>query len=114
VDATERVDVDAIVALLREDLRFSMPPRPGSWVGRDTIVALWAKGGFGSTWLGDIRCRLTRANTQPAAACYLRRPGETGYGALGLDVLRIENGLIAEIITFGADVFPAFGLPPAL
>lgn len=31
-----------------------------------------------------------------------------------LDVLRVEDGAIAEITTFGADLFPAFGLPPTL
>jgi hypothetical protein len=28
-----------------------------------------------------------------------------------LDVLRVEGGRIAEITTFGATLFPAFGLP---
>jgi hypothetical protein len=31
-----------------------------------------------------------------------------------LDVLRTEGGVIAEITTFDADLFPAFGLPPTL
>ncbi len=55
------------------------------------------------------------ANTQPAAAHYLRQPGETEHRALALDVLRIEGGLIAEITSFvSPELFPAFGLPPAL
>src|SRR5262249_7281048 len=47
VDATERADVQAVAALLRDDLRFSMPPAPGTFIGRDTIVEEWVKGGFG-------------------------------------------------------------------
>jgi hypothetical protein len=31
-----------------------------------------------------------------------------------MDVLRIEDGAIAEILTFGPDVFPDFGLAPTL
>ena len=31
-----------------------------------------------------------------------------------LDVMRTEAGVIAEIATFNAGLFPAFGLPPAL
>jgi RNA polymerase sigma-70 factor (ECF subfamily) len=30
------------------------------------------------------------------------------------DVLRIEGGVIGEITTFGAGLFPAFGLPAKL
>jgi hypothetical protein len=29
-------------------------------------------------------------------------------------VLRVEDGAIAEITTFGATLFPEFGLPPTL
>jgi RNA polymerase sigma-70 factor (ECF subfamily) len=50
----------------------------------------------------------------PAAASYLRRPGDSQFRAFKLDVLRIENGRIAEITTFGARLFPALGLPPSL
>jgi hypothetical protein len=32
--------------------------------------------------------------------------------AFKFDVLRIEAGVIAEITTFGAGLFPVFGLPP--
>ena len=50
----------------------------------------------------------------PTAASYLRRPGDTEFRAFKFDVLRIEDGAIAEITTFGAGLFPAFGLPPTL
>lgn len=42
------------------------------------------------------------------------RPGDSTFRAFKFDVLRIENGAIAEITTFGAGLFPAFGLPPTL
>jgi RNA polymerase sigma-70 factor (ECF subfamily) len=50
----------------------------------------------------------------PTAASYLRRPGDSEFRAFKFDVLRIEDGLIAEITTFGYALFGAFGLPPTL
>ena len=53
------------------------------------------------------------ANRMPAAASYLRRPGDSEFRAFKFDVMRIEAGLIAEITTFNAELFTAFGLKPA-
>jgi RNA polymerase sigma-70 factor (ECF subfamily) len=63
---------------------------------------------------GQWRLVPTWANRQPAAACYLRRPGETGYQAFSIDVLRVEDGKVVEITAFAAELFPAFGLPATL
>ena len=111
VRAHETLDIDGLTALLREDLRFAMPPQPGVWVGRDEIVQGWIDGGFGKHDYSDWKCRTTIANGQPAIAAYLRRPGAATYEAFAMDVLRIEGGLVAEIITFDSDVFEWFGLP---
>jgi RNA polymerase sigma-70 factor (ECF subfamily) len=114
VDATERADADAFVEMMHEDARFSMPPQPEVWVGREAIVAAWKEGGIGTPEWRDFRCRLTRANMQPAVACYRRRPGDSEYRAMALDVLRIEEGRIADIVTFPPEVFSAFDLPQTL
>jgi RNA polymerase sigma-70 factor, ECF subfamily len=114
VDASEQGDGEAIVALLREDARFTMPPEPVSVTGPEEIVSFWVEGGFGSDSFGRLRCVLTRANRQPAVAVYVLRAGDTEYRALALDVLRIEEGAVAEITTFGPGLFPEFGLPPTL
>jgi RNA polymerase sigma-70 factor (ECF subfamily) len=114
MEATERDDLDALAETLGEDARFTMPPEPGVWVGRDVLIASWTEGGFGSEAFGSIRCLLTRANRQPAVANYLRRPGEAGHRPMALDVLTIADGLVADIVTFPPAVFPAFGLPPSL
>ena len=63
---------------------------------------------------GQWRSLPTRANRQPAAAHYVRRPGDDRFRAQVLDVLRVEGGQIAEIIAFVPELFPAFGLPPLL
>jgi RNA polymerase sigma-70 factor (ECF subfamily) len=47
-------------------------------------------------------------------ACWVRRAGDAEWQALALDILRIEEGLVAEIVTFGPDVFASFGLPETL
>ncbi len=114
VRASESLDIDGLGALLREDLRFAMPPQPGVWVGRDETIKGWVDGGFGRGDYADWKCRTTVANGQPAVAMYLRRPGASTYEAFSMDVLRIEDGLIAEIITFDSDVFDWFKLPRQL
>jgi RNA polymerase sigma-70 factor (ECF subfamily) len=88
-----------------------MPPTPDRWMGRPAVEAVLHEI-FDVGTTGEFRMLPTRANRQPACAAYLREPGEDVFTALALDVLRIEDGLIAEIVTFPADVFPRFGLPP--
>jgi RNA polymerase sigma-70 factor, ECF subfamily len=114
VEASERGDARALADMLRDDARFSMPPEPGLWVGRHSIVAAWEEGGFGTEAFGDIRCLVTAANRQPAIANYVRKPGDDVYRALALDVLRFEGGEIAEIVTFDSSRYPDFDLPPTL
>jgi RNA polymerase sigma-70 factor (ECF subfamily) len=114
IDASEQGDAQAIAALMREDARFTMPPQPGLWVGRDTITDLFVESGFGTEQWGELRCVPVRANRQPAVANYVRKPGETTFNALAIDVLRIEEGEIADIVVFGDEHFPRFGLPATL
>ena len=114
VDALERMDLDALRDMMAEDARFSMPPEAGVWTGRDAIVDAWVEGGLGNEEYRDFRGLVTHANRQPAVANYLRRPGDSEYRALAVDMLRVEDGRIAEIIAFTAEVFPALGLPPKL
>lgn len=115
VEATERNDADAIAQLLREDVRCSMPPDPATFTGRDAVLNAWIEDGFGSASLGTFRCTVTAANRMPAVACYLRAPGESAYRALTLDVLEIEDGVIAEVTTFSLEAFlEALDLPPVL
>jgi RNA polymerase sigma-70 factor (ECF subfamily) len=111
VEASEAADIHAFESIIRADATFRMPPQPDTAAGRDAMLALWVAAGFGSERFGRLRCVLTRANRQPAVANYVRRPGDSAWRALALDVLHIEDGLIAEIVTFSPDCFPLFGLP---
>jgi RNA polymerase sigma-70 factor (ECF subfamily) len=114
VAASERADLDGLVELLHEDLRFSMPPSPDSSQGREQVVQGWVDGGFGSEAFGSLRCVVTRANRQPAVACYAKRPGDDAYAPMAIDVLRIQEGAVVEIVTFGPEAFPAFDLPRSM
>ncbi|MCW3012693.1 MAG: polymerase subunit sigma-70 [Solirubrobacterales bacterium] len=114
VEASEQADAEGVAALLHEDVRFSMPPQPGVWEGRDTVVGCWVEGGFGTDAFGEMRCVLTRANRQPAVAAYVRKPGEAEFRPLAVDVLRIEDGLVRGIVTFDGSLFGRFDLPASL
>ena len=106
----ESGDYAAAAALLREDVRVTMPPQPFFYVGRDALVPLQRM----AVEMGEWRLVPTASNRQPAAASYLRRPGDTVFRAFKLDVLRIVDGAIAEITTFSSDLFTAFGLGETL
>jgi RNA polymerase sigma-70 factor (TIGR02960 family) len=110
METHENGDTAAAAALLRDDVRVTMPPHPWLYEGREAIMPLMASAGE----MGDWRLVATRANRQPAAASYLRRPGDSVYRAFKLDVLRVEDGAIAEITTFHSDLFAAFGLAETL
>ena len=111
IDAHQRADASAAIAMLREDARVAMPPMPFWFDGRETIVQSLIAG---LREHGDWRLVPLRANRQPAAASYLRPPGGVEFEAFKIDVLRIEGGKIAEITTFDASLFSVFGLPRVL
>ncbi len=116
MEATERGDAGAMVRLLREDAFCAMPPDPKWWVGNFEIVDAWVEGGFGNDEWGRLRCIATSTNQQPAVACYVKRAGDTVYRPLAVDVLRVEDGAVAEITAFSLDepLLAALGLPPTL
>ena len=113
IDAHERCDAAAAMAIASQDIRVTMPPHPFSYTGRAALAPLLERA-FGVDRDGDWRLIPTTANRMPTAASYLRRPGDSAFRAFKLDVLRIEGGAIAEITTFGAGLFPAFDLPATL
>jgi RNA polymerase sigma-70 factor (TIGR02960 family) len=113
IDAHERGDADAALALIDDDIRITMPPNPMLFEGRAAVVGLLEQA-FGPEAAGDWRLVPTRANRQPAAASYLRATGDDTYRAFKIDVLRVADGRIVEITTFDARLFEAFGLAPTL
>jgi RNA polymerase sigma-70 factor (ECF subfamily) len=114
IDAWERSDTDALVALLRVDARLVMPPRPTWFAGRDAIEVFLREHVFGamnSTW----RLRATAANRQPAFGLYRRESGGSDHRPFALGVLRVESGGIAELAMFTQpELFGRFELPAVL
>ncbi|WP_431945340.1 RNA polymerase subunit sigma-70 [Micromonospora marina] len=111
-DASIAKDVDGLAAMLRDDVRCSMPPTPGLQIGCDAVVTDWIADGFES--LGSLRAVPTAVNRQPAVGFYLWQGSAGAYLPLTVDALRITGGAITEIVTFHADQFPRLGLPERL
>ena len=95
VAAWERHDVDAVVALLAEDVAFSMPPFAEWYRGRDDVAAFLARTPLrpGIRW----RAEPTGANGQPAVAFAV---WDGRIGAF------LSHGL--TVLTVGADGITAF------
>ncbi len=111
-EAAMATDIDSIAAMLRDDVKCSMPPTPGVYVGRDQVVANWTSDGFPE--LTGLRTVVTSANRQPAIGFYEWDEAEAAYLPLTVDVLGISDGKIFEITTFHDDQFPRLGLPERL
>jgi RNA polymerase sigma-70 factor (ECF subfamily) len=113
IDAHERLDARATIEIAAQDIRISMPPNPVFYQGLETIVPLLERA-YGPQRDGEWKLVPTVANRMPAAGSYLLRPGDTEYRAFKLDVLRVHDGRIAEITTFGPSRFEGLGLPDIL
>jgi RNA polymerase sigma-70 factor (TIGR02960 family) len=96
VTAWERADVDKLTALLAEDARFTMPPLPAWFDGREDVVRFFADGVFSMEW----RLVPIRPNGQLGFACYVRQPGEEAFKLGAINALSIRDGRIAWIAGF--------------
>jgi hypothetical protein len=110
VHAWESADLDALVALLTDDVFISMPPMPFEYVGREAVARFCA-----SIFRAGRRFDLvrTRANGQLAFGAYLRAPDGISY-ATGLYVLTLTGDRICAMTRFDNSVLPWFGLPRSL
>jgi RNA polymerase sigma-70 factor (ECF subfamily) len=110
VSAWESADLDALVALLTDDVFVSMPPMPFEYEGRDPVSRFCA-----SIFAAGRRFDLvpTRANGQPAFGVYLRTPAGIRHGT-GLFVLTLSGDRICAMTRFDNSVLPWFGLPRSL
>ncbi|MFP4513053.1 MAG: sigma-70 family RNA polymerase sigma factor [Acidimicrobiales bacterium] len=115
LDAFERYDLDALVALLHNEVVQSMPPIP-LWLQGATEVKAWMLG-TGSGCRGSRVLPAPAANGMPAFGQY-RPPTAAGepYRPWALQVLEISEGEIVGLNFFldTDTLFPLFGLPPHL
>jgi RNA polymerase sigma-70 factor, ECF subfamily len=98
MDAMQRGDVDAVVAMLAEDASWSMPPLPGWFHGRqavtDFLITRPLSGAF--RW----RHRPARANGQPAVGSYAWYSDDEAFLPFALDVLTLDGARIQGITSF--------------
>jgi RNA polymerase sigma-70 factor, ECF subfamily len=112
VDAFHHYDVDALVALMREDATLSMPPYTLWLQGPDAIRA-WLLG-RGNGCRGSRLVR-TQACGSPAFAQY-RRSGDGSYHGWSMTILELHGNTIKAWNAFldTERLFPLFGLPLTL
>ena len=108
--AWESADLDALVALLTDDVFIAMPPVPFGYEGRDGVTRYCA-----SLFAAGRRFDLVpaRANGQPAFGAYLRSPAGIRH-ATAFYVLTLAGDQICAMTRFEASVLPWFGLPRSL
>jgi RNA polymerase sigma-70 factor, ECF subfamily len=110
--AWEGHDVDAFVALLKEDAAVTMPPWLEWFVGREAVRSF-----FAMIWKTCAGLRLvpTAANGQPAFAVYEKNPLDGTWAAHSIHVLTPQNGEIGALTLFvDPRLFQAFALPLTL
>jgi hypothetical protein len=133
-------DIDAVVRLLANDVRFSMPPLPAVWQGHEKAVTFLTHAVF--RLVPEALFIPVGANRQPALAVYARDPASGAWRANGLLVITVaatpggsgiqegigipqgsgipvkgacpEDGKITAVTRFDASRLRAFGLPGIL
>jgi RNA polymerase sigma-70 factor, ECF subfamily len=114
VQSWERRDLESLVALLRNDVVFAMPPHAAWFRGVDAVRAFLQRPPFSDRWARGLSGRLTRANGLPAVVWYA--PGDDGVRRLhSLQVMRFRDGGLAEATNFiGTRYLHGFDLPSIL
>ena len=105
-------DVDAVVALLADDIRITMPPLPAVWLGRRDAALFLAEVAF--RLVPQARFVATHANRQPALAVYTRDEANGLWRASGLLVLTVRGDQIAGLTRFESATLRSFDLPRIL
>ncbi|HEY2355572.1 MAG TPA: sigma-70 family RNA polymerase sigma factor [Gaiellaceae bacterium] len=113
IAAFEAYDIDGIVALLSDDVRFAMPPLPFEYCGLPAVTRVFS---VSAALDSPPRRRLvpTRANRQPAFGLYVEDPGTGRFRATGVWVLTVAGDRIVELTRFETSLLPLFGMPRTL
>ena len=112
VDAWERRDIDALAAVLAEDVTLAMPPFSSWWRGRETVVAYLSRT---QSICPEARYIPTWANGQAAIGWYLRDEERDRFVATAIELPALEGERIKAMTSFvSPELFPRFGLPGEL
>jgi RNA polymerase sigma-70 factor (TIGR02960 family) len=112
VASYESGDVEALVALLTDDVLISMPPVPLEFQGREIVAQFFASIFAEGRHAYDL-VPATRANGQLAFGAFLRTSADIRQGT-SLLVLTLAGDRISAITGFDKEVLPLFGLPESL
>ncbi|WP_042417926.1 sigma-70 family RNA polymerase sigma factor [Streptacidiphilus anmyonensis] len=111
--ALERGDTRALIALLTEDVTWSMPPLPHWYQGVDAVLDFAVQ--VPITRCPSWRYQVTGANGQAAVAFYLGVDPALPHDAWAVAVLDLREDRIAAITSFlDPGLFPLFGLPATM
>ena len=114
VDAWERADSAALIALLRDDATLAMPPTPETFFGASAIGGAIEHMVFGPAGPGAFRLVATEANGAPAFAGY-RRDEAGVMRAAALHLVATRGGRVASIVAYlDPTLFARFGLPETI
>jgi RNA polymerase sigma-70 factor (ECF subfamily) len=119
LQAWETQDITELVALLKEDATFTMPPSPSWYQGRDAIRVLLTTQAFAPLAENRWHFSPTRANGYPAFAVYHSVGSGRSYQAFGIQVVTLTTSTaelqIADVTTFlNPSLFIHFGFPHEL
>jgi RNA polymerase sigma-70 factor (ECF subfamily) len=96
VRSWETRDLDALVALLHDDVAFAMPPHATWFRGAGVVRAFLQTPRFASFWARGLRAEPTRANGLPAVIWHVG-----GFeGPHSIHVMRFVDGALAEATNF--------------
>jgi len=117
--AWDTEDVDRLVALMKEDATFTMPPSPSWYHGREAIRALLSTQALAPEAQNRWYFSPTGANGCPAYAVYHAIGSSSPLQAFGIQIITLEAGasglLIADVTTFlEPALFTHFGFPQEL
>ena len=113
IDAWERADVDAVVAMLAHDATIAMPPQPTWYRGRDAVATFLRVVALapGMRW----RLLPAAANGQLAFGEYRWNETTKSFVGRAVMVLTLAGARVADITAFGSpELLPSFGLPQLL
>jgi RNA polymerase sigma-70 factor (ECF subfamily) len=113
IRAWEANDMDALVALLHEEVTTTMPPRPTWLFGRAASAVFFKR--MTPRWDTPLRIVQTRANGRQALAYYRRDPEGGPYTVHAISVLEAKDGKVVRIDHFMTkEAFAVFELPAEL
>jgi RNA polymerase sigma-70 factor (TIGR02960 family) len=112
VTAFTELDVDALVALMSDDVWVRMPPLPFEYHG--TVAAHRFFTAVDAHRRQIIRLVAVRANRQPAWGEYVRDPHTAGLRLVGVLVVSLAGDRVREITRFETALAAHLGLPRTL